>query len=335
MVALNYKSVLKAVCLSIVLGTSFGLSADNVVVKARMDSTAIWMGEQTVIHLEMVQDKGQTVMLPVIGDTLVSVVEVLKISKPDTTDLKNNRFQINNDVLVTSFDSGFYYIPPFKYILGKDTFKTNELSLKVVPVEVDTTAAEMDIKGVDSPEFVLWDFIPEWIWYVLVILILIAAGVFGYIYWKKHKIAPEAIDEKNLLPPHERALSALSALKESKLWQSGQEKEYYTKLTDILREYIDERFHVNAMEMTSSQIIDTLRRNDETKAVNQQLKEILEMADFVKFAKMRPLPDDNEMAMRRAVNFVDETKPEEPVISEIENKETAESKDSDGVSQVK
>ena len=67
------------------------------------------------------------------------------------------------------------------------------------------------------------------------------------------------------------------------------------------------KLHINAMEMTSSQIIETLHRNEETKAVNRQLRDILEMADFVKFAKMRPLPDDNEQVMRYAETFVEET----------------------------
>ena len=106
-------------------------------------------------------------------------------------------------------------------------------------------------------------------------------------------------------------MQALHELKDSKLWQQGQEKAYYTTLTEILRVYIDQRFHINAMEMTSTQIVETLRRNEETKAVNQQLRDILEMADFVKFAKLRPLPDDNVQVMRYAENFVEETKPEE------------------------
>ena len=92
-----------------------------------------------------------------------------------------------------------------------------------------------------------------------------------------------------LFPPYYRAIQALHELKDSKLWQQGQEKAYYTTLTEILREYIDERFHINAMEMTSSQIIETLHRYEETKAVYRQLRDILEMADFGKFVMPRLL----------------------------------------------
>ncbi len=306
--------------LSVVTATA----QNNVVVHAQMDSAAIMMGDQTTIRLEVSQDKDKFVRLPIIQDTLVNGIEVLRISKPDTTDLKNNRIQINHEVLVISFDSGLYYLPPFKYVLDSDTFETQALSLKVVPVAVDTTQSVFDIKGVEAPKFVLMDYIPSWLLWLLLVLLLVASGVYAYWRWGRKSKAVEAVDPKTLIPPHDRALQALQELRDSKLWQQGQEKAYYTTLTEILREYIDERFHINAMEMTSTQIIDTLRRNDETKAVNRQLREILEMADFVKFAKMRPLPDDNEQVMRHAVTFVQETKPEEKTPETAE--ETAEKK---------
>lgn len=298
-------------CLLVSMSAAMASAQNQIVVRAQMDSAAIMMGDQTTVRLEVSQDKGKFVRLPIIQDTLVAGVEVLKISKPDTVDLKNNRIQINNEVLITSFDSGLYYLPPFKYVIDNDTFETQSLSLKVVPVPVDTTHAEYDIKTVDAPPFVLWDYVPVWVIYLLIALALIAAGIYAYWRWGRKEKGGEAAEEVQTIPPYERAIQALHELKDSKLWQQGQEKAYYTTLTEILRVYIDQRFHINAMEMTSTQIIETLRRNEETKAVNQQLRSILEMADFVKFAKMRPLPDDNEQVMRYAETFVEETKPEE------------------------
>ena len=298
-------------CLLVSQGVVSASAQNHIVVRAQMDSAAIMMGDQTTVRLEVSQDKGKFVRLPIIQDTLVAGVEVLKISKPDTLDLKNNRIQINNEVLITSFDSGLYYLPPFKYVIDNDTFETQSLSLKVVPVPVDTTHAEFDIKGVDAPPFVLWDYVPAWVVYLLIALVVIAAGIYAYWRWGRKVKTGDAVDETQIIPPYERAIQALHELKDSKLWQQGQEKAYYTALTEILRVYIDQRFHINAMEMTSTQIVETLRRNEETKAVNQQLRDILEMADFVKFAKMRPLPDDNVQVMRYAENFVEETKPEE------------------------
>ena len=109
--------------------------------------------------------------------------------------------------------------------------------------------------------------------------------------------------------------------KEEKLWQAGQEKEYFTRLIDILREYIDSRFSINAMEMTTTEILNSLRSNKESKLAENNIRKILEVADFVKFAKMRPLPEDNEMAMRNALEFVEMTIPQEENSNEVEVKE--------------
>ena len=130
-------------------------------------------------------------------------------------------------------------------------------------------------------------------------------------------------------PPYERAMAALQALRDSKLWQQGQEKSYYTRLVDILREYIDSRFGIRAMEMTSAQIIEALRQNGTLREVNRYLSEILSMADFVKFAKMRPMPDDNERVMRQAVDFLELTKPQpepEPAAGDAQASDEKENK---------
>ena len=131
---------------------------------------------------------------------------------------------------------------------------------------------------------------------------------------------------KKRLPPYEEAVERLHMLKGMQLWQNGREKDYYTGLTDILREYIDRRFGVNAVEMTSSEIIDALKHNRETQLVNDQLSEILAVADFVKFASQRPLADDNERSFQRAVNFVNATKPQ-PV---TDNNKTSKTNNKEG-----
>ena len=305
---MKYTNGIKNIGLALCIAVSTCVSAQHIVVSARMDSTAIWMGEQTEIHLELVQDKDKFVEMPWHADTLVTGVEVLSVSNPDTAELDNNRVQIKRNILVTSFDSGFYYIPPFRYIFDKDTFQTEALGLKVVPLEVDTTQMIFDIKDIQKPPFVLWDYISDTLLILLGIILLATLLFILYGIWQKKAHPGEPAPEESL-PPHIKALIALEAVKESKLWQNGQEKEYYTRITEILREYLQERFAVNAMEMTTTEIMAVLHKNEETKLVNHKLKEILEMADFVKFAKLRPLPEDNEAAMRNALHFVEETKP--------------------------
>ena len=304
----------------VMLQGTFSAAANNTLINAKMDSTLLLMGKKTAIHVEVVQDKGQKGFFVNEGvDTLNAFVEVSERLQADTTDLGNDRIQINRDIIVQSFDSGMYVIPAFKYVIGKDTFKSNELTLKVLPVKVDSLPNIHDLKPVAEPPFFFSDYLPEFLvkywWLIILVLVLIAAGIYAYFKWFKKGELPLRKKEK-VIPPYDEAIMKLTQLKSEHLWEAGQEKEYFTRLTDILRNYIDRRFEINAMELTSSQIIDVLRKNEETMPVNEQLSKILEMADFVKFAKMRPLPEDNEVAYQRALNFVNETKPVEVVPEE-------------------
>ena len=295
--------------------------ANNVIMYAKMDSSAIWQGEQIAIKLELVQDKDAQVELLIPQNNLTDEIEIIKVTDGDTTDIKNNRIQIDREIIITSFDSGFYSIPPIKSVLNNDTFATESLSLKVVPFQVDEENLDLkDIKGVWSPRFVLFDYIPSYVWVILLILIFVGTGIYLYNKYFRNRAKQEAIEEEKIIP-HEKALEELYKLKEEKLWQSGQEKLYYTQLIDILREYIDSRFSINAMEMTTTEILASLRANKETKLVENNLKIILEVADFVKFAKMRPLPEDNEASMRNALKFVELTIPQVEEVNDEDVKE--------------
>ena len=311
--------------LSIILLTLVAVvivKAAPVTVSAKLDSAFLLMGKTTALHLEVVQDKGVRGFFPVDhADTLSAMVEIAEQPKADTVDLGNNRIQINRDLILQSFDSGLYAVGPIAYIVDKDTFFTKQLSLKVLPVRVDSLQDIHDLKPVEEVPFKFFDWVPDLIadywWAWLLALLLIGGGLYYYFHWYRKGVNPLKPERKRL-PAYEEAMINLKSLKQRQLWQNGQEKEYFTGLTDILRVYIDRRFHVNAVEMTSTQIIETLKQNDETRAVNEQLSMILEIADFVKFAGARPLADDNEMAFQRALNFVEATKPQP---AETERKE--------------
>lgn len=289
--------------------------AGNVIIKAKLDSAHLVMGRTTALHLQIVQDQGTQGLLALEkSDTLTARVEIADKPKADTTSLGNNREQINRDLVLQAFDSGLYVLPPVAYVVGKDTFESDPLSLKVLPVPVDTTQDIIGLKPVEGVPFKLIDWIPDWIadywWAWLMLVLLLAGALYYYLKWYRHGRNPLK-PEKKRLPPYDEAMLNLQALKQRQLWQNGQEKEYFTGLTDILRVYIDRRFGVNAVEMTSSEIVATLKQRGETRAVNEQLSMILEMADIVKFAAVRPMADDNEMAFQRTVNFVEATRPVE------------------------
>ena len=307
---------LKMLCALAMVAMWLPAVAGNVIVKAKLDSATLVMGRQTVLHIEISQDKN------VVGyfanenaDTLTSKVEIAVKTDGDTTDIGNGRVQIKRDFILQSFDSGMYVLPPLQYVVGKDTFLTPHQSLKVIAVNVDTLKTVHDYKPVENVPFKLFDWVPDVIsdywWVYVIVLLVIAIGLFVYLKWLRKGELP-LMPKKKRLPPYEEAMLHLEQLKQKQLWQAGQDKAYFTELTDILRVYIDRRFGINAVEMTSSQIIEVLRTNEETRAVNSLLNSILEVADFVKFANMRTLPDDNETAYQRALNFVNETKPVEP-----------------------
>ena len=295
----------------VLVAAVLGAWGSNVTFKAKLDSATLLMGRTTALHLEITQDKNARGFFPgEQADTLSAMVEIAERPAADTTDLGNNRIQINRDLIIQSFDSGMWIIKPIPYVVNGDTAYSNQLSLKVLPVDVSQMQDIHDIKPVEAVPFNLLDWLPDYWWAWLLALLLIGGAIWLYRKYYKKGINPLKPSRKRL-PPYEEAMINLQNLKAAQLWQRGQEKEYFTGLTDILRVYIDRRFDINAVEMTSSQIIDTLKRNEETKAVNEQLEMILEVADIVKFANARPLADDNEVAYQRAVNFVEATRPVE------------------------
>jgi hypothetical protein len=215
-----------------------------------------------------------------------------------------------------------YLLPPVKVIDGMDTIYSNQVALKVSTFPVNTDAPDefYDIKNIWKPPFILADYYPIIIG-ILIILFLIC--VTGYIIQRirNHKPIIPLLKEEPSLSPHEQAARELDWIKQQKLWQQGRSKEYYTLITDTLRKYIVNRFGINAMEMTSNEILSIIRRENEADSVYENLKQILQLADFVKFAKMNPLPDENDLSMMNAYLFVNQTKQEELVVAEIKAEE--------------
>ena len=301
------------------------VSAQNAVIQAKLDSTQILIGEQTRLHLEIAADKDAQLQLPDFTKMLIEGVEVLEVSPLDTLDIGNNRMQIRYDYLITSFDSALYLLPSFPLIMNADTCYSNELALKVSSLQVDTESGHFyDIKDILDPEFVWQDYI---IWPILWIIlrILTVLIIVLIIEWKKKNkkiFNPFKKEEKPVLPPHIRALQALDLIQSEKLWQHGKEKEYYTRLTDVVRSYIDERFQINAMEMTTHEILIHIRCISDVDFVFNNLTQLLTQADYVKFAKYHPLPEENELAIGNSYLFVNQTipisKPEEEKPEETE-----------------
>jgi hypothetical protein len=148
---------------------------------------------------------------------------------------------------------------------------------------------------------------------VLLALLLAGVGVAGYYlitYLQNRKREEQGNDviTEPLRPAEEVALEKLDAIKEKKIWQQGQVKEYHTQLTDVVREYIARRFDVSSVEQTSDETLRDIRPLlIERKDLYEQLRKMLTLADLVKFAKWSTTPDENELSLRNAYTFVKET----------------------------
>ncbi|MDE6445014.1 MAG: cell wall anchor protein, partial [Muribaculaceae bacterium] len=243
----------------------------------------------------------------------------------DTVELGSGRIQLNYEVPVQAFDSGTYRLPEFVYVSQSDSARSNALTLNVIPVKAtaeDPIAGFARVAEPENPS--VFDNVPDWIadywWLILIVLLAAAASWWAF---KRYKKEGTVLRKKPEPTPYETAIRKLKELKAKNLWEQGREKEYFTDLTDILRVYLDRRFGINAMEMTSREIMDHLYNSD-VKDKRDYVRQILSVADFVKFAKVRPLPADSIAAYENAVKFVEETKPE-PVAEEPASAERKES----------
>jgi len=288
--------------------------AQQIEVNATIDSNSILIGQQAHINLNVTYDVKEgavNIVFPTIYDTINEFVEIVNKSLIDTVipDKENPTvFTQSQQITITSFDSGYYAIPPFKFIVNKDTFETEPLLLEVQTVAVDTAQAIFDIKAPLEEPFNFMDWLKEnWIWIVgtLGLLILIALII---IYFKNKKPVEKEVEAKPEIPIHVLALEKLESIKRQKLWQDGKVKQYHSEISETLRNYIEERFFVNALEETTNEIMHGLRLQSIDSLTMNKLNQTLVLADLVKFAKEQPTPAENEMNINNAIEFINQTK---------------------------
>ena len=281
------------------------------VVSAAIDSTTLMIGDQTDLHLQATSEVGEQVQWPVLDKELIPGIEVVDKTIVDTVSLKDGRVQYNQYVTLTSFEDSLFYIAPLAFVSDGDTVWSDAMTLNVVqPFEMDTTdMAIADIKDVYKAPIWWWGVL-RW---VLLALGIAAVGVGGYylityLQARFGKKDEELVAAEPLRPADEVALEKLDVIREEKIWQAGQVKEYHTQLTDVVREYIARRFDVSSVERTSDETLSAIRPLlKEQKDLYEQLRKMLTLADLVKFAKWTATPDENEQSLRSAYTFVKET----------------------------
>lgn len=290
----------------------------QVSVVSKIDSVVIFIGQQAHLIVDVTAQKGQKITFPQYkySQQIVPGVEVLETSPSDTTELDNNAVKVSKVFTLTSFDEHLYAIPPVSVKVNGKKYQGNTLALKVITVDVDTLHPNQFFppKDVQNNPF-QWS---EWdglFWLSLLMLLACAVGIWLFVRLRQNKPIIAHVRIVKRVPPHQKALDTIGKLKGSQPRNEDDSKEYYTKLTDAIREYIVGRFGFNAKEMTSSEIIDRLETSGD-KGMIDELRGLFATADLVKFAKYSTLINENDLNLVNAIDFIDKTKQEGQAVTE-------------------
>lgn len=305
---------------------NFSAKGQLVTIDARLDTNQITIGDQLHLTFRVIKPANAEVTFPTLKDTLANGgINILNVSPVDTSAAPGGKTLLEQKYLITSFDSGLYYIRPFPFILKTnnitDTIFSRASYLDVHTIPIDSTGVLRDIKGIEKAPVSFGEIYP---YLLLAIFAALVIWFFIYYFRKRKKQQPIFRRERPQEPAHVIAIRELDKLKAEKLWQQQQSKLYYSRLTEIVRTYIERRFHIKAMEQTTDEILADFRNKDIDTDINYELlRSLLNLADLVKFAKQEPLPDENVQNMENAYTFVKNTLYREPEPEESKQSDTA------------
>ena len=304
--------------ISIILTASVLRVSAQVSVEAVIDSIQIFVGQQAHVTLTATAKENAKVEFPQFKpmEYITPGVEVLDRRELEQKAQDNGFVSRSMVYTMTSFDDTLYYIPPMTVKIDGKPYESKSLALKVLTIEVDTLHAEQFFgpKDVQDNPFQWSDWsLPFWL--SVLMLVLLAAAYYLYLRLRDNKPIISHIRIVKRLLPHQKAMKEIEQIKADKMVTSENSKEYYTKLTDTLRKYIEERYGFNAMEMTSSEIIEKLMASQDQKALDE-LRQLFTTADLVKFAKYSTLINENDANLVNAIDFINQTKLENVPVEE-------------------
>ena len=279
-------------------------------VEVKIEPIEMMIGEQAQVTVTVQAPEGAKVEMPTFQprQQIVAGVEVIATQRTDDRTLL---------LTLTSFDGNLYYLPPFKVKVNGKTVESKSLALKVVEVEVDTTKLDKFFgpKDVQDNPF-QWSDWKLSFWLSILILVLWAVAYYLYLRLRDNKPIIARIKIVKRLLPHQKAMKEIEQIKADKMVASEDQKEYYTKLTDTLRKYIEERYGFSAMEMTSSEIIARLTSSGDQQSLDE-LRRLFMTADLVKFAKYSTMINENDANLVNAIDFINQTKLENQPTEEV------------------
>lgn len=281
-------------------------------VETSIDTTKNKIGAEFKLTLKTSVDTLSKVVFPKLKN--IGALEVIQ-SYPIDTVKNNDRYELIKKYGLTQFDSGRYVIPSIKVLINNKGYQTDSIAVEVANVQVDTLKQKMyDIKDIQPAN----DNIGDWWKYLLGLILILAIG--AGVYWFIKNQQKKKIEEEVYKTPIEKATSLLNNLEKKELWQKGEIKEYYSELTDIARNYIEEAIEIPAMESTTSELIAGLKAASVKKKMTltpetiENLERVLKQADLVKFAKSKPLEyeiTEDKNKIQKAILTLDSSIPVE------------------------
>jgi hypothetical protein len=298
------------------LFTTFVFAQQKQVVTS-IDTIKNKIGAEFKLSIKTTVDTSSKVIFPKLKN--FGALEVIQSYPIDTVKM-DGRYELVKKYGLTQFDSGRYVIPSIKIFIDSKPFITDSLLVEVANVKVDTLKQKMfDIKNIAPAD----NSIGNWWKYLLILALIIGIGAFIYWYIKKHQ--KKKLEEEIFKTPIEKATSLLNNLEKKELWQKGEVKAYYSELTDIARNYIEEAIEIPAMESTTSELIQGLKAASVKKKMTvsqetiENLERVLKQADLVKFAKSKPLDfeiTEDRNKIQKAILTLDSSIPVEVPVEE-------------------
>lgn len=323
----------KLVCVifGVVFLTLYSLSFGQVLgVKSAFEKDTIQIADQTTLVYSFEKPDSVKIKIPTLEDTTIGNIVFMGEPILDSSALKGNISNMSLKLLVTAFDTGLFHITPQAFVFtgdfSTDTLYSDSITLKVLGVALDSSIRDIKapyaFKKSKDPgdEETLWAKLKKALIYIIPALILVALAYFLFKYLKEKRPASRVFQSKiEEEPPYITAFRELDRIKAQKLWQQRQVKEYYTRITHVIRWYIDKRYHINALEQTSDQILGQLKKHKLNDVNFSKLSELLNLADLVKFAKGEPNPEDNLTHLENAYKFIQITRTDltDPAVDEI------------------
>ena len=291
-----------------------GLMAQNVEVNGKVESTDVQVGKPFTLDLSLKVPYGWFVEWNDFAiDTLSEQLDIIKRGEVERTADADSNVIVKQQLTLMTFDTGQVQVPPIALKYARSFDDPNRLKAYTDPIRLYSTSMTVDttlaykpiVEPIAAP--VKFKEVFPWILGALV-LVLLALGLW---YWRKHR-KPKVDADGNIvrgpiIPPYDKAVGDLKRLREEKIWQSGKVKEYFSTLTDIAREYIEGQFGVNAIEMTTDDILEEIKPLRFPQETYDKLKDTMEVADLVKFAKYSASTLESDTALTSMTEFVNES----------------------------